>query len=58
MMTWPRLGLIAGGVSALDADPGLAERFGLTTGHHEDVDGYVQASHVEALADAFGLVPT
>lgn len=56
-MTGPGSVLIASGVSALDADPGLAERFGLTTGHHEGVDGYVQAAHVEALADAFGLVP-
>lgn len=35
----------------------MAERFGLTTGHHEGVDGYVDAAHVEALVGAFGLVP-
>ncbi|MGY5036042.1 hypothetical protein ACWC9U_35600 [Streptomyces sp. 900116325] len=56
-MIGPGSVLIAGGVSALDADPGLAERFGVTTGHHEGVEGYVQAAHVEAIADAFGLVP-
>jgi len=56
-MTGPGSVLIAGGVSALDADPVLAERFGLTTGHHEGVDGYVHTAHVEALVDAFGLVP-
>ncbi|MDH6284538.1 hypothetical protein [Prescottella agglutinans] len=56
-MTGPGSVLIAGGVSALDADLQLAERFGLTTGHRDGVDGYVLAAHVEAIVGAFGLVP-
>lgn len=56
-MTGPGSVLIAGGVSALDADPQWRQRFGLTTGHDDGVDGYVDAAHVEALIDAFGLVP-
>ncbi|NGP08658.1 hypothetical protein G6038_24930 [Rhodococcus sp. 14C212] len=56
-MTGPGSVLVAGGISALDTDPQMAARFGLTTGHHSGVDGYVLDAHVEALVDAYGLVP-
>lgn len=49
--------LVAGGVSALDADPALAARFGLTAGHPGVVDGYVLDTHLQTLVDTFGLVP-
>ncbi|AEF43021.1 hypothetical protein [Hoyosella subflava] len=35
----------------------MAARFGLTTGHHSGADGYVLNAHVDALVDAYGLVP-
>lgn len=49
--------LVASGGSALDADPQIAGRFGLTTGFHRDVDCYVLAEYAESVVDAFGLVP-
>ncbi|MFD4268179.1 hypothetical protein [Rhodococcus sp. NPDC058481] len=49
--------LVAGGASALDTDPQMAARFELTTGHHGGFDGYLLDTHVEAVVDAFGLVP-
>lgn len=56
-MTGPGSVVIAGGASALDTNPQMAEKFELTTRYHEGADGYVQDAHVEAVADAFGLVP-
>lgn len=56
-MTGPGSALIAGGVSALEANRQWADRFGLTTGHHDGTDGYIPAAHLEALVDEFGLVP-
>ncbi|MBS9376337.1 hypothetical protein [Rhodococcus sp. B50] len=56
-MTGPGAALVAGGISALDTDPRMAARFGLTTGHPSGVDGYVLDAHVETLVDAYGLVP-
>lgn len=56
-MTGPGSVLVASGASVLDTDSQMAGRFGLTTGQHECVDGYIQAAHVEAFVDAFGLVP-
>lgn len=56
-MTGPGSLLIAGGVSALDTNPQMAVRFGLTAGHHSGADGYVLEAHVEALVDAYGLIP-
>lgn len=56
-MTGPGSALIAGGVSALETNRQWADRFGLVTGHHNVVDGYVPATHVEAVVDEFGLVP-